>query len=59
MFTDLMHPSGPLLAGLIIVLAQLGGLALVTGLVFAARRLHPALVFLSASSRRSGSSQPP
>jgi hypothetical protein len=48
MFTNLLHPSNPLLVNLIIVLAELGGVALATGLVFAIRRLRPALVRVSA-----------
>jgi hypothetical protein len=50
MFTNIMHPTNLVLVGLIIVLAQLGGLVLITGVIFAARRLYPAVARVSASS---------
>jgi hypothetical protein len=41
-FTNLMSPMNLLFVSVLIVLAELCGVALITGVVFAARRLRPA-----------------
>ncbi len=52
MLTNLTPHWHPLVVGLVIVLAEMGGVALVTGLVLAAHRLRPALPRVPASSRQ-------
>lgn len=42
MFTNPTDPMHLFLVSVLIVLAELGGVALITGVVFAARRLRPA-----------------